>query len=65
MTELWFWKRGRIIVYVLHGETYTESPHSSVLPGIDLAELIGYLDQPTASRAIRDYRAALQARPRR
>ena len=65
VAELWFWRRGRIIVYVLRGETYEESPHSEVLPGIDLVELTGFLDRPTASRAIREYRAALQARMRR
>jgi len=65
VTELWFWKRGRIVVYVLQGETYAESLFSTVLPGIDLTELVSYLDRPSTSRAIRDYRAALQARPRR
>ena len=65
VAELWFWRRGRIVVYVLRGETYEESPHSEVLPGIDLVELIGFLDRPTASRAIREYRAALQARMHR
>ena len=62
--ELWFWRRGRIIVYVLRGEVYEESPHSEVLRGIDLTELAGFLDRPTASRAILDYRAAIQARTR-
>jgi Uma2 family endonuclease len=62
--ELWFWRRGRIHVYVLRGESYEESPHSEALPGIDLAELAGYLDRPSASRAILEYRAALQARTR-
>ena len=62
--ELWFWRRGRILVYVLRGETYEESPHSEVLRGIDLAELASFLDRPTVSRAIRDYRAAIQARMR-
>jgi len=65
VAELWFWRRGRIVVYALRGETYEESPHSEVLPGIDLVELIGFLDRPTASRAIREYRAALQARMHR
>ena len=65
VAELWFWRRGRIVVYVLRDETYEESPHSQVLPGIDLVELIGFLDRPTASRAIREYRAALQARMHR
>jgi Uma2 family endonuclease len=63
--ELWFWRRGHIIVYVLRDEVYEESPHSEVLRGIDLAELTGFLEQPTASRAIRGYRAALQARTRK
>jgi hypothetical protein len=35
-----------------------------VLRGIDLAELTSFLDRPSASRAILDYRAALQARSR-
>jgi hypothetical protein len=30
------------------------------LPGIDLDELASFLDRPTASQAIRDYRAALR-----
>lgn len=62
VAELWFWRRGRIIVYVLRGEAYEESPHSELLRGIDLGELAGFLDRPTASRAILDYRAVLQAR---
>jgi Uma2 family endonuclease len=64
VSELWFWRRGRILVYVLRGDAYEESPHSEVLQGIDLAELAGFLDRPTSSRAILDYRAALQARTR-
>jgi hypothetical protein len=35
---------------------------SELLPGIDLAELASHLDRPTASQAMRDYRAAIQAR---
>jgi Uma2 family endonuclease len=61
VAELWFWRRGRISVYVLRGETYEESPRSEVLPGIDLVELAGFLDRPSTSQAIRAYRAALQA----
>jgi hypothetical protein len=38
--------------------------HSEVLPGIDLDELLSFLDRPTASHAMRDYRAALLARKR-
>ncbi len=60
--EVWYWRRGRLTAHALRGEAYEEIPRSEVLPGIDLDELASFLDRPTASRAIREYRAALQAR---
>lgn len=57
--EVWYWKRGRITVHVLRGETYETVPGSEVLGGIDLVELASFLDRPTTSQAIRDYQAAL------
>jgi Uma2 family endonuclease len=60
--EVWYWRAGRISVHVLRGEAYEEVPASAVLPGIDLGELASFLDRPTASRAIREYRARLQSR---
>jgi len=59
--EVWFWRRGRLTVHLLEGAAYAESPASRCLPGIDLAQLASYLDRPTASQAIREYRAALNA----
>jgi Uma2 family endonuclease len=59
--EVWFWRRGRITVHLLQAETYVESPTSVTLTGIDLVQLASYLDRPTASEAIRAYRAALEA----
>src|SRR4051812_15347087 len=41
--EVWFWRKGRIFIHVLNGERYLEAESSSVLPGIDLAELCAYL----------------------
>jgi Uma2 family endonuclease len=61
--EVWFWRRGRLTAYRLQAEAYEEISESLVLPGIDLAELSSYLDRPTASQAIREYRATLQSRP--
>jgi Uma2 family endonuclease len=63
--EVWFWRRGCLIAYVLRGESYAEAGDSEVLPGIDLAELARYLDRPTASQAIREYRACLEGRSTR
>lgn len=58
--EVWFWRRGRLTVHRLHDDAYEDVSASAVLPGIDLAELASYLDRPTASQAIREYRSALQ-----
>jgi hypothetical protein len=51
-------------MFALRGERYEEAAGSEVLPGIDLAELATFIDRPAASQAIREYRAALQGRPR-
>jgi Uma2 family endonuclease len=64
--EVWYWREGRIEPYLLRGERYRLIPKSKVLPGIDLAEIGSLIDRPSASRAIREYRAALRKRsPRR
>jgi Uma2 family endonuclease len=60
--EVWFWRRGRITAHVLGNDGYLEVGQSTVLAGINLVELAHHLDRPTASQAIREYRAALQAR---
>lgn len=61
--EVWFWRRGAITAYGLRGDVYEELTASDVLPGIDLRELVQFVDRPTASQAIREYRALLQTRP--
>ena len=62
--EVWFWRKGRITIHVLSGDQYLEAAASSVLPGIDLVQLCTYLDRPTTSQAMREYRAALtQTKP--
>jgi Uma2 family endonuclease len=60
--EVWYWERGRIHVYVRRGVSYEPVTASEALPGIDLDQLVSFLDRPTASAAIRDYRAALRAK---
>jgi len=60
--EVWIWRRGRLTAYTLVGDGYEEIPSSQVLPGIDLVELASFIDRPSASQAMKDYRAALQAR---
>lgn len=60
--EVWFWKKNRITVHHLRDGQYAEASESAVLPGIDVAELATFLDRPTTSAAIREYRDALRAR---
>lgn len=62
VSEVWIWRRGRIQVHALRGDQYEPVPASVVLPGIDLDELASYVDRPTTSQAMREYRAALEAR---
>jgi Uma2 family endonuclease len=59
--EVWYWEDGRIQVNVLRGTRYEPVAKSDALPGIDLEQLTSFLDRPTASRAILDYRAALRS----
>lgn len=59
--EVWYWRRQHITGHVLDGDSYREQNESVVLPGIDLVQLVGFLDRPTASQAMREYRAALSA----
>lgn len=57
--EVWYWLRGRIQPYELVDEQYQAVDESKVLPGINLRELVRFIDSPTASHAIREYRKAL------
>jgi Uma2 family endonuclease len=57
--EVWFWERGAIAVHTLKGQKWRRVSRSVALPDLDLAQLVSFVDRPTLTRAIRDYRAAL------
>lgn len=57
--EVWYWSRGVIQPYELIDEQYQAIDASKVLPGINLRELARFIDSPTMSHAIREYRKAL------
>jgi Uma2 family endonuclease len=61
VAEVWFWSRGRIQVYEFREESYAPIDHSRVLSGINLRQLERFIQAPTTSQAIREYRAALRA----
>jgi Uma2 family endonuclease len=57
--EVWFWRRGKLVPYVLRGDAYVEVATSEVLPGLDLDLLASFVDRPSLNDAVRDFRAAL------
>ena len=64
--EVWYWRKGRIRAHALRGERYVKIPKSEVLPGINLVELASFIDRPTTSQAMREYRQALhKKKPKR
>jgi Uma2 family endonuclease len=60
--EVWVWKSGAIQVFSLRGETYLLHDQSALLPGIDLPELLEFIDIRPMTRAVKEYCAALRAR---
>ena len=70
--EVWFWRKNRITVHLLAPDgRYVEADQSQFLPGIDLTELVSFLDRPSASdagvpfTALGAKRALAEARRRR
>ena len=57
--EVWYWKKGAIVIHVLRGDRYEESAKSAAFPELDLELLVSFLDQPTVTQAVRAYRKAL------
>lgn len=59
--EVWFWRRDRLEVHVLRGDSYVSVPASELLPSLDLALLARFVDTRNQSQAVRAFRAALRA----
>jgi len=60
--EIWYWRRGHLQVYALRRERYVAVARSLLFPKLDLPELARFVDRPTTSGAVREYRAALRRR---
>jgi Uma2 family endonuclease len=58
--EVWIWRRNELTAHALRDLFYQPVSESQILPGIDLGQLAGFLDQPTTSAAIRAYRDLLR-----
>lgn len=58
--EVWYWRRGALELFALRGEQYEAIEASEVLPGIDHAQLLAYVDVVPMTEAVRRYRRALR-----
>ena len=58
--EVWIWKGGALTVHELRGDRYEVVPASVLLPGIDLAQLLAFVDTTPMTKAVRAYREALR-----
>jgi Uma2 family endonuclease len=59
--EVWIWKNGSLALFKLVDEQYQTISSSEVLPGINLNELLEFIDVRPMTRAVREYRARLAA----
>jgi len=60
IAEVWIWRRGGIEVNVLRGGRYQVAERSALLPDLDLAALVRHLDNPSQTRAVKEFRAWLR-----
>lgn len=58
--EVWFWKDGRLAVYVLCHDQYERVARSVWFPDLDLDLVCALLDRPTAVQAVRALRDTLR-----
>ena len=59
--EVWFWERGALSIYVLRGRKWPRVKRSTCLPDLDVELMCRFLDRPTMTTAMREFRDFLQA----
>jgi Uma2 family endonuclease len=61
--EVWLWRNDELQVFSLgQDQTYVRVERSRLLPRLDLAELLTFVEIRPMTRAVKEYRAALRAR---
>ena len=60
IVEVWFWRAGRIEVYVLRQQRHERTDRSALFPDLDVALLCSFLDRPTALQAVKAFGEALR-----
>jgi Uma2 family endonuclease len=57
--EVWLWKNSQLSIYCLHSQSYEQISKSELLPELDLALLVKYLNYPDQYDAIIEFRNAI------
>lgn len=60
--EVWFWRKGRLAVYVLEGDAYVERTKSSLFAALDVALIERLATVRPMTKAVRELQAALAER---
>jgi Uma2 family endonuclease len=63
--EVWFCVKDRIQIFAWRPRGYEPVDASELLDGLDLTELLSFVDRPAMTQAVRDYQEALRKRRRR
>jgi Uma2 family endonuclease len=58
--EVWYWSDERLHLHALRGNGYEAIERSEVLPGLDHEQLLRYVDFLSATKAVKEYCAALR-----
>lgn len=53
--EIWFWSKGKLIVYQLQGGSYSRVERSQFYPDLDLQKLVPFLKQPDQYDAVKGF----------
>jgi Uma2 family endonuclease len=61
--EVWFWRRGQILIYRLAGAAYERCPRSEALPGLDVAGLARFVERRNQTEAVKAFLASLRDTP--
>lgn len=58
--EVWFWRRGAFEIYRLTGTGYQRREASELLPGLDFARLLSFVESRNQTKAVRAFLAELR-----
>lgn len=59
--EVWFWEKGKLLLYALSANGYIEIERSQVLPSLDIELLTRCINLPNHIQAVKEFRQGINA----